>query len=76
MRPTLTESLVEILEGFVPLDPSLRVTSLHLDIPLEVAVELDHDGALLLLAGPPRWRWPTVFDSRPGRLDLHLGGLS
>ena len=76
MRPTLTESLVEILDGIVPPDPSLRVTSLSLDLPLEVSLAWDEDGAPVLLAGPPRWRWPTVFDSRPGRLLLHLGGSS
>jgi hypothetical protein len=74
VRPTLSATLVELLEVFVPPDPSLRVTRLELDLPLEVAFELDGAGRPVLLAGPPRWRWVTVFDSRPGRLQVALRG--
>jgi hypothetical protein len=72
MRATLAASLVEILDGLVPPDPSVRLTGLFLDLPLEVALAWDH-AAPVLLAGPPRWRWTTEFDERPGRLALRLG---
>jgi hypothetical protein len=68
MRPTLSASLLEILGGLLPLDGSIRVTGLALDLPLEVACKTLPDGAPVILAGPPRWRWTTDFDNRPGRI--------
>jgi hypothetical protein len=68
MRPTLSASLLEILGGLLPLDTGIRVTDLALDLPLEVALGVLPDGAPVILAGPPRWRWTTDFDNRPGRV--------
>jgi hypothetical protein len=72
MRPTLSASLLEILNGLLPLDTAIRVTGLALDLPLEVAFTVLPDGAPVILAGPPRWRWTTDFDSRPGRIRVAL----
>jgi hypothetical protein len=70
MRPTLSASLLEILGGLLPLHTGIRVTGLVLDLPLEVAFKVLPDGAPMILAGPPRWRWTTDFDNRPGRVRI------
>lgn len=75
MRPTLAASLLDILDSLVPTAECLRVTGLDLEFPLELTV-VEQDGAPLVLAGPPRWRWTTDFDCRPGRLRLALGEVS
>ena len=49
----------------------IRVTALDLDVPVEIELSRQ-DNELLLLADPPRWRWRSVFDRKPGRLSLHL----
>lgn len=72
MRATLADSLVELVDALVPPEPSLRLTSLTVDLPLEVALGTDNQGTPVLLAGPPRWRWSTDFDALPGRLHVHL----
>jgi hypothetical protein len=68
MRPTLSASLLEILGALMPLSTGLQVTGLALDLPLEVALAVPPDGPPVILAGPPRWRWTTDFDNRPGRI--------
>lgn len=73
MRTTLSDFLLEIIGAVLPEDDAARVTGLDLDLPIEISLELDATGARpVIAAGPPRWRWTTEFDSRPGRLHVSL----
>ncbi|HWB40823.1 MAG TPA: hypothetical protein VG500_06175 [Gemmatimonadales bacterium] len=55
--------------------PGLRVTQLGIDVPIEVALELEH-GKLIFIADLPRWRWRSDFDREPGRLALSLEAVA
>ena len=55
--------------------PSMRVTGLRVDVPIEVALGLE-DGELLFIADLPRWRWRSDFDREPGRLALSLEAVA
>jgi hypothetical protein len=66
-RVPLADTLCELLDALaVPSAEGLplRVDGVAFDVPLEVRVA----GSGELLANLPRWRWPTDFDARPGRL--------
>lgn len=67
------ETLVDMAESVAPTaaETGIRVTSLHLDVPMEVQVRQSH-GELEFLADVPRWRWTTDFDRRPCRLRVTL----
>jgi hypothetical protein len=72
-RLPLAETLVELLESLVPeraVASGIRVRDVKLDLPLELQLA---DGGELL-GNVRRWRWPTDFDERPGRLrvSFHL----
>jgi hypothetical protein len=45
----------------------VRVASARVGLPVEIAWTGE-----TLLVNPPRWRWRTDFDDRPGRLLVHL----
>jgi hypothetical protein len=69
-RLPLAETLTDVLAGVLPAaapGAPVRITSLVVDLPLEVMLARG-DGAPELLANLPRWRWTTDFDARPGRL--------
>ena len=66
-RLPLADTLVELLEGLTPGGGSIRVDRVMFDLPLEVALHGTAEEPELL-ANLPRWRWPTDFDARPGRL--------
>jgi hypothetical protein len=66
-RLPLADTLVALLEGIPPTGGTLSVSRVALDLPLEVALSGPAEEPELL-ANLPRWRWPTDFDSRPGRL--------
>jgi hypothetical protein len=66
-RLPLSDTLVELLEGVTPGDGMVRVQRVAFDLPLEVALSGTAEEPELR-ANLPRWRWPTDFDSRPGRL--------
>jgi hypothetical protein len=51
------------------------VTQLGIDVPIEVALELEH-GKLIFIADLPRWRWRSDFDREPGRLALSLEAVA
>ncbi|HJQ33696.1 MAG TPA: hypothetical protein VJ866_16050 [Pyrinomonadaceae bacterium] len=71
-RRALWETLVELIEAARPDEGAalpLRVTSLYLDVPLEVALHAAGD-ELELLGNLPRWRWTTAFDNRQARLQI------
>lgn len=73
-RLALGDALAELLDGLLADDPShagMRLSSLHLDLPLEVSLAWD-DGRLVFLGNPRRWRLQTPFDERPGRLALSV----
>jgi len=72
MRRALWETVVDLVSGIHPMDDVemlLRVTSLSLDVPIEVAVRQTAAG-LEILADLPRWRWTTAFDDQRGRLKI------
>lgn len=71
MKRPLFQTVVDFAEAILPRadTANLRVSRVSVDTPLELAI-LREDGELQVLAGPPRWRWTTAFDSRPGRLRL------
>lgn len=75
MRPELWETVVDLVGSAMPDDEAqnvVRVTSIWLDVPIEVTMR---SGArtseeVKVLAHLPRWRWTTVFDDQRGRLKL------
>ncbi len=75
MRPELWETVVDLVASVLPDDEAqnvVRVTSVSLDVPIEVMMRggAKNDGEIELLAHLPRWRWTTAFDGRRGRLKL------
>ena len=74
-RRPLGEVIVELSESLATehVPPSLfRVTTLAVDVPIEVALERSGSD-IVFVADAPRWRWRSVFDRTPGRMTLHLG---
>ena len=67
------ETLVDMAESVVPTasETGIRVTSLHLDVPIQVQLREAH-GEMEFLADVPRWRWTTDFDLRPCRMRVTL----
>lgn len=74
MRRALWETVTELIASISPGDDTggLRVTSLSLNVPVEVLLRRAPDEAegLELLGDLPRWRWTTAFDEQRGRLKL------
>jgi hypothetical protein len=67
-RRPLAETLVEVVDALAPPPAGgLRVTSVGLELPLELQLRPGPQGPELL-GELPRWRWRTVFDERPGRV--------
>jgi hypothetical protein len=74
MQRPFWETLVEMAEAVAPTtaETGIRVTSLHLDVPIQVQIRQSHGGELEFLADVPQWRWTTEFDLRPCRMRLTL----
>jgi hypothetical protein len=72
MRRTLAETLVDLVDAIrTPGEPAvLRVTSVTLDLPIQVSLR-QTGTELEFLADVPRWRWITVFDEPLGRLQFY-----
>jgi hypothetical protein len=70
MRRELADTLQDVLCLAAP-DPALavHVTELALDLPVELALRYDPDGAVLL-GDLPASRLRTSFDVPPGRIRL------
>ena len=71
MRRELWETVVDIITAVEQSAGSgaLHVTSLSLNVPVQVVVR-HTPGGPLLFADVPGWRWRTVYDQQPGRLTL------
>jgi hypothetical protein len=76
VKRQLWETLCEVVDGLMPVSTEgvdIRVTTIGLDLPMEIDVSDSGDGAIVQ-ADLPRWRWPTDFDVEPGRLQVRLVG--
>jgi hypothetical protein len=72
MRPELWRSLASLMDALEPPAAStLRLSSVMLDMPLEIAIG-QRDGEMVILGSPPRWRWTTAFDERLARMRVEL----
>ncbi len=73
MQRPFWQTLVEMAEAVAPTaaETGIRVTSLHLDVPIQVQMRQSHE-ELEFLADVPQWRWTTDFDLRPCRMRLTL----
>lgn len=72
MRRELWETISDLVGSVMPDDSAaelLRVSSVSLDVPIEVTFRRGEEG-VLMLADLPRWRWTTAFDEKRGRLKL------
>lgn len=67
-RIPFTDALTSLVEGLA-MDRPVRSVEVAVDIPIEVDV-VDLGNGLEFLAHPRRWRLPTAFDERPGRLQF------
>ncbi|HEY3063443.1 MAG TPA: hypothetical protein VGL99_31110 [Chloroflexota bacterium] len=77
MQRVLWQTLIELADAARPVGRAadqLRVTSLTLDLPIELAMARSSTG-IEILADLPRWRWPTDFDPPLGRLRVVLTQL-
>jgi len=75
VRRALWETVTELVESVSPANEggvAVRVTSLSLDVPIEMLLRrvADAPEGVELLGDLPRWRWTTLFDERRGRLKL------
>ena len=74
MRRPLADTLVDLVESMTPVRAGaagVRVSSLAIDLPLEVLLTGPADDPVLL-ANHPRWRWVTEFDDFSGRLAAQI----
>jgi hypothetical protein len=72
-RKLLADMLVDMVMSVSPAGGSgFRVTSVHLDLPVEVRLRQVGD-QLEIFADLPRWRWSTDFDDRRSRLNFSCG---
>lgn len=74
MRRSLAETLTGLAEAMSPapeIQEWIRVTSLTMDVPIEIAMHGQTENAELF-ANPPQWRWRTPFDEIPSRLRITL----
>jgi len=71
MRRTLSETMVELAgAATVPAEAAgMRITSLDIDIPIEVRLR-KNGGEWDLLADLPQWRWQTGLEELRSRLRL------
>ena len=75
MRRELADTLEDVLCLAAPdSEHALRVTELTLDLPMELALRYDRDGAVLL-GDLPASRLRTSFDVSPGRVRLRCREL-
>lgn len=75
MRRPLWETVLELMESVLPVaneESLIQVVNVWMDLPLEVTLQR-RGSELALLGDLPRWRWRTVFDAEPGRLQLRCG---
>jgi hypothetical protein len=73
MKRLLADTLIELAESIaLPADASfpISVTSLHVDLPMEVRLGI-RDGNWELFADVPEWRWQTGWEPPLGRLRAH-----
>jgi hypothetical protein len=75
MRRPFADTLLDLLAGATPspeLSAWIRVTSLSLDLPVEIQIQRSpgHHGDWEVVADVPRWRWQTDFDPPRGRLQI------
>ncbi len=69
-RQPLAEMLVDLIGAVSPdCKSGLRVTSVLLDLPVEIRL-LQSGDEFILLADLPRWRWATDFDEVRSRINL------
>jgi hypothetical protein len=73
MQRAFWETLVDMAEAVAPTagEAGIRVTSLELDVPIQVQLRQSH-GEMEFLADVPRWRWTSDFDLRPCRMRVTL----
>jgi hypothetical protein len=72
MRRLLSETLIDLAESIQPsnhLQPTVRVVSGFLDLPIEVRLKRA-DTEWDLLTDLPDWRWQSGFAEKPGRLRI------
>ncbi len=76
MQRAFWETLVDMAEAVTPTaeEIGIRVTSLELDVPIQVQLRQSH-GEIEFLADVPRWRWRTDFDVRPCRMRVTLSDV-
>ncbi len=71
-RHLLAETLVDLAESFQAkklTDQELIVTSLYVDVPIEVRLHRV-DGLYELFADVPLWRWQSGFPEHMGQLKI------
>ncbi|HET7233657.1 MAG TPA: hypothetical protein VFJ16_26850 [Longimicrobium sp.] len=74
MRPELWVTLAGLMGSLQPVGEAaetLLVDRVELDLPMEITFHGTGD-EVTVLGSPPRWRWETAFDRRPGRLRMVL----
>jgi hypothetical protein len=73
MKRPFADTLLDLVEGILrPAQdaPPVAVTSLRLDVPMEVRLGI-RDGEWEFLADVPQWRWQTGWEERRGRLRVN-----
>jgi hypothetical protein len=78
MRRELWETIVDLLEAVASLqtrETGLHITSLMVDLPVEVLVRQTAVG-FTLLADLPQSRWTEGLTAQPGRMQLHLSEVA
>ena len=68
----ITELAASLATDHVPPE-FFRVTTLVLDLPVEVALVRSGDD-IVFSADVLRWRWRSDFDRTPSRIVMHIGG--
>ena len=71
MKRALSETLIELAHAVMPSDGPeaavIRVTSVEMDLPVEVTIRRSIEG-VEFLADLPSWRLTTVFDAPKSRM--------
>ena len=73
MSGGIDDLLLGVLDSLSPPAHGLALRSARVDLPLELALRGTAD-APELIAGLPRWRWRTVFDTEPSRIIVEFAG--
>lgn len=74
MSRPLWSTVTDLLESVTPRGAAaelVRVTGVSVELPVELSLRRTA-GGVELLGAPPRWRWSTAFDRRPGRIRMEL----